>query len=55
MLYTKSKYEIELMKAAGEILAVLLNTLPEKIKPGVTTKELDKFSESVIMKNGQGT
>ncbi|MBQ3894728.1 MAG: type I methionyl aminopeptidase [Clostridia bacterium] len=52
MLYTKSKYEIELMKAAGEILAVLLNTLPEKIKPGVTTKELDKFSESVIMKNG---
>ena len=52
MLYTKSKYEIEKMKAAGEILGELLNRLPEIIKPGISTKELDKFSESIIMKNG---
>ncbi|MBQ7446303.1 MAG: type I methionyl aminopeptidase [Clostridia bacterium] len=52
MLYTKSKYEIELMKAAGRSLAELLESLNDVVKPGVTTKELDKYSESVIMKNG---
>ena len=41
MLYTKSKYEIELMKAAGRILAELLESLNDVVKPGVKTKELD--------------
>ncbi len=52
MITTKSKYEIELMKAAGEILAELLENLREKIVPGISTKELDKFAEDAIIKSG---
>ncbi len=52
MITTKSKYEIELMKSAGKILAELLEQLQEIIVPGITTKELDKFAEDAIIKNG---
>ena len=52
MIYKKSKYEIDMMKAAGSILAELLERLPEIIEPGITTKALDRFSEDVIIKNG---
>lgn len=52
MINIKSKYEIELMKAAGTIVGELLNLLSEKIVPGISLKELDKIAESYIMKNG---
>lgn len=52
MISIKSKYEIELMKSAGAIVGELLNLLAEKIAPGISLKELDKFAESYIMKSG---
>ena len=52
MLNIKSKHEIELMKAAGEIVGELLNLLEEKIIPGITTKELDRFAENYIIGRG---
>ena len=52
MINIKSKYEIELMKSAGAIVGELLNLLSEKIVPGISLKELDKFAESYIIKNG---
>jgi methionyl aminopeptidase len=37
----KTKKEIAIMKSGGSILAEILNTLAESVKPGITTKELD--------------
>lgn len=52
MISVKSKKEIELMKVAGRITGEVLQLIEENVKPGVTTKELDKMAEDFIRKNG---
>ena len=52
MISIKSKAEIELMKIAGEILALTHEKVREAIKPGITTSELDRIAEEFIRKNG---
>ena len=52
MIEIKSKREIELMKEACRITALVHKALEEAIKPGITTLELDKLAESIIRKNG---
>lgn len=51
MISIKSKSEIEIMKKAGEIVATVLETFKEVIKPGVTTLELDRIAEEIILKH----
>ena len=48
----KSKAEIELMRAAGRVNALALDTVRKMIRPGVTTGELDAAAEEVIRKHG---
>ena len=45
MISLKSKYEIEQMISAGRIVGEVLNLMGEKVRPGITTKELDKIAE----------
>ena len=52
MISIKSKSEIELMKRAGEIVALAHENIKQAIKPGITTLELDKIAEETIKKNG---
>lgn len=52
MIEIKSKREIELMKEACRITALVHKSLEEAIKPGITTLELDQLAESIIRKNG---
>jgi methionyl aminopeptidase len=52
MISIKSKSEIELMKRAGEIVALAHESIKQAIKPGITTLELDKIAEDTIRKNG---
>lgn len=52
MITIKSKSEIELMKRAGKIVALALESIEQAIKPGITTLELDKIAEETIKKNG---
>ena len=47
----KSAEEIEIMRAAGKIVAETLEILKEVIRPGITTKELDEIAEGHIRKN----
>ena len=42
MIGIKSPREIELMRRAGEITGKTLKYLATKVKPGITTGELDK-------------
>lgn len=44
----KSKREIELMKEAGRILAIVHKELEKAIKPGITTMDINKLGEEII-------
>jgi methionyl aminopeptidase len=52
MISIKSAKEIEIMRAAGKIVAETHELLKEVIKPGITTKELDIIAEEYIRKCG---
>jgi len=52
MVPIKSKSEIEIMKEGGKILAGIMKELKNRVRPGVSTKELDRLAESLILKSG---
>lgn len=52
MITIKSAREIEIMKEAGRIVALVHEEMAKQIKPGVTTKQLDKIAEKIIKDNG---
>lgn len=47
----KSYEEIELMRIAGKIVGDTHNYLKDYIKPGITTKELDKLAYDFILRS----
>ena len=52
MITVKSQRELDLMRKAGHIVAMAHRRIEELIAPGITTKELDKAAEEVIVKLG---
>ncbi len=48
MIHLKSPDEIDAIAAGGAIIAGLYRVLPEQIRPGRTTAELDRFAEGYI-------
>ena len=50
MIVLKSAAEIEKMRKAGRMVAEVLATLREKIRPGITTLELDRLAEDKCKK-----
>lgn len=52
MVVRKSNRELALMREAGRIVAVTHASLEEKVKPGLTTAELDALAYEVVTKNG---
>jgi methionyl aminopeptidase len=52
MIIKKSPEEIEQMAAAGDVLVKTMNLLAGKIRPGVTTRELDEAAEKFIRSQG---
>jgi methionyl aminopeptidase len=52
VIIRKSASEIEVMAAAGEVVAATLALLGENIRPGVTTAELDGLAEEFIVSQG---
>ena len=52
MIVIKSKNEIAIMREAGRIVAPAHEALREKIKPGITTAELDAIAYEIITKRG---
>ena len=52
MIVKKTPEEIEQMAAAGSVLVKTLNLLRSKIRPGVTTGELDAAAEKFIRSHG---
>ena len=52
MVIIKSKSEIEKMKVAGRYTYETLKIVGEAVRPGVTTRQLDKIAEDFIRSNG---
>ena len=51
MINIKSNREIQLLKEAGRVVALCLETLKQHIKPGVSTMELNDICEKIILEN----
>ena len=52
MIFLKTDDEIELLRQSNLLVAKTLAEIAKMIKPGVTTKELDKIAEEYIRDNG---
>ena len=52
MIDIKSKREIELMREACRVTALVHKAIEEAIRPGISTLELDQIAEKVIRENG---
>ena len=52
MITLKSPHEIELMRRAGKITAAARALAGEMVRPGVTTREIDREVEKFIRKEG---
>ena len=52
MISIKSPREIELMDIAGSIVARVHKKMAEVIRPGISTREIDRIAEQVIRENG---
>lgn len=51
MISLKTKEEIEVMREGGKILARIMEELKKKVKPGITTKELDRVAEDLVFES----
>ena len=52
MIFLKTEEEIELMRAANQLVSQTLTEVGKLVKPGVTTKMLDKVAEEYIRDHG---
>ena len=52
MIFLKTEEEIELMRAADQIVAITLGEMGKMIAPGVTTAQLNKRADEVIRDHG---
>lgn len=52
MIILKSSREIEKMRAAGRLVARVLREIARHVRPGVTTRKLDRVAEEFIVRHG---
>ena len=52
MIYLKTDEEIELLRENNLLVSRALAEVGKNIRPGVTTRELDKIAEEFIRDNG---
>ncbi len=48
----RTRQQIALMRAAGRLVAETFEVLREHVRPGVTTRELDRIAEQFVRKRG---
>jgi len=49
MIHIKTKQEIDLMREGGRILAEIIKKLSDAVRPGITTKDIDKLAGELIL------
>jgi len=51
-VYTRSREEVEKIRAAAQLVAMTLRELGRAVRPGITTAELDRLAETFIRDHG---
>ncbi len=51
-MITSDPKEIQILRTSGKILAEVLDLVAKKVKPGISSLELDKLAESEILSRG---
>lgn len=49
MIHIKKQKDINIMKEGGKILARIMDELSRKVKPGISTNELNRVSEGLVL------
>ncbi|MDO8559156.1 MAG: type I methionyl aminopeptidase, partial [bacterium] len=52
MITIKTSEEIKIMAEGGKILARIMKELEGQVRPGITTRELDKAAEGLVLSSG---
>ena len=52
MIIIKTPEEIEILREGGKRLATVLNSVKDIVKPGISTKDLDRYAEKLIREMG---
>ena len=52
MITIKTPEEIKIMAEGGKILAGIMKELEKNVKPGITTEDLNRLAENLILKSG---
>lgn len=52
MIYLKTKEEVELLRENNQLVSLTLAEVGKHVRPGVTTKELDRIAEAFIRSHG---
>lgn len=52
MIIRKTNDQLNLMRLSGKVVAETLLLIEEKVRPGITTAELDRIAEEFIIKSG---
>src|SRR3990167_3019723 len=52
MINLKTQKEIQIMREGGKILAEILKKLEKAVKPGITTNDLEKLADELILSYG---
>ena len=52
MIITKTPEEIKTIAEGGKILAAVIRNLEKMAKPGITTLELDRAAEALVLSHG---
>lgn len=52
MISIKTPEEIEIMVEGGRLLAGIMQKLEDQVRPGITTKYLDKVAEDLVLSSG---
>ncbi|MDD5115853.1 MAG: type I methionyl aminopeptidase [Candidatus Omnitrophica bacterium] len=50
MIPIKSERDLRMLKRSGRILAAVMREVEKMVKPGITTLDIDRFSEELILK-----
>lgn len=52
MIHLKSEREIQKMQEAGKLLAACHREIAKRVKPGITTGDIDRFVEQYLQEHG---
>ncbi len=52
MISVKTSQEIKIMAEGGRILAQIIKSLAQAVRPGIATKDLDKLAEELVLSYG---